>query len=58
MLPSDYLRRLRQVEVRARIVSEQLMGGRMVSVFKGRGTGFAPPTSSSPRAAAALASFS
>ena len=41
MLPSDYLRRLRQVEVRARIVSEQLMGGRMVSVFKGRGMDFA-----------------
>jgi uncharacterized protein (DUF58 family) len=41
MLPPDYLKRLRQVEVRARIVSEQLMGGRMVSVFKGRGMDFA-----------------
>lgn len=41
MLPTDYLQRLRQVEVRARIVSEQLMGGRMISVFKGRGMDFA-----------------
>lgn len=41
MIPPDYLKRLRQVEVRARIVSEQLMGGRMVSVFKGRGMDFA-----------------
>ena len=42
MLPPDYLKRLRQVEVRARIVSEQLMGGRMVSVFKGRGMSLNP----------------
>lgn len=41
MLPADYLKRLRQVEVRARVVSEQLMGGRMISVFKGRGMDFA-----------------
>lgn len=41
MLPADYLKRLRQVEVRARLVSEQLMGGRMASVFKGRGMDFA-----------------
>ncbi len=41
MLPADYLRRLRQVEVRARVVSEQLMGGRLNSVFKGRGMDFA-----------------
>ena len=41
MLPPDYLRRLRQVEVRARVVSEQLMGGRLTSVFKGRGMDFA-----------------
>jgi uncharacterized protein (DUF58 family) len=41
MLPADYLRRLRQVEVRARVVSEQLMGGRLSSVFKGRGMDFA-----------------
>ncbi len=41
MLPPDYLRRLRQVEVRARLVSEQLMGGRLTSVFKGRGMDFA-----------------
>jgi len=41
MLPPDYLKRLRQVEVRARLVSEQLMGGRITSVFKGRGMDFA-----------------
>ncbi|MCW5559221.1 MAG: DUF58 domain-containing protein [Verrucomicrobiae bacterium] len=41
MLPPDYLQRLRQVEVRARLVSEQLMGGQLVSVFKGRGMDFA-----------------
>ncbi|MBN9690963.1 MAG: DUF58 domain-containing protein [Verrucomicrobia bacterium] len=41
MLPSDYLKRLRQVEVRSRLVSEQLMGGRLTSVFKGRGMDFA-----------------
>jgi uncharacterized protein (DUF58 family) len=41
MLPADYLKRLRLVEVRARLVSEQLMGGRMASVFKGRGMDFA-----------------
>ena len=41
MLPADYLKRLRQVEVRARVVSEQLMGGRLSSVFKGRGMDFA-----------------
>ncbi len=41
MLPPDYLKRLRQVEVRSRLVSEQLMGGRLTSVFKGRGMDFA-----------------
>lgn len=41
MLPADYVKRLRQVEVRARLVSEQLMGGRLASVFKGRGMDFA-----------------
>ena len=41
MIPNDYLRRLRHVEVRARLVSEQLMGGRLASVFKGRGMDFA-----------------
>jgi hypothetical protein len=45
MLPSEYLKRLRQVEVRARLVSEQLMGGRLTSVFKGRGMDIASPTS-------------
>ncbi|MFM8878694.1 MAG: DUF58 domain-containing protein [Verrucomicrobiota bacterium] len=41
MLPTDYIQRLRSVEVRARLVSEQLMGGRLGSVFKGRGMDFA-----------------
>lgn len=41
MIPADWLRRLRHVEVRARLVSEQLLGGRMASVFKGRGMDFA-----------------
>ncbi|HTI69716.1 MAG TPA: DUF58 domain-containing protein [Candidatus Limnocylindria bacterium] len=41
MIPADWLKRLRRVEVRARLVSEQLMGGRMGSVFKGRGMDFA-----------------
>ena len=45
MLPPDYLKRLRQVEVRPRLVSEQLMGARLTSVFKGRGKDFASPTS-------------
>lgn len=41
MLPHDYLRRLREVELRARVVSEQLLGGRLTSIFKGRGMDFA-----------------
>ena len=41
MLPNDYIQQLRSVEVRARLVSEQLMGGRLGSVFKGRGMDFA-----------------
>lgn len=41
MLPPDYSRKLRRVEVRARLVSEQLLGGRLGSIFKGRGMDFA-----------------
>jgi uncharacterized protein (DUF58 family) len=41
VIPADWLRRLRHVEVRARLVSEQLLGGRLASVFKGRGMDFA-----------------
>lgn len=37
MLPADYLKRLRSLELRARLVSEQLMSGQSLSVFKGRG---------------------
>lgn len=41
MLPADYLRRLRRVEYQARLASEQLAGGRLPSVFRGRGIDFA-----------------
>ena len=41
MLPPDYLRRLRHIELRSRLVSEQLMAGQSLSVFKGRGLDFA-----------------
>jgi uncharacterized protein (DUF58 family) len=41
MLPADYLRRLRRVEYKARLASEQLVGGRLTSVFRGRGMDFA-----------------
>jgi uncharacterized protein (DUF58 family) len=41
MIPAAWLKRLRQVEVRSRLVSEQLLGGRMSSIFKGRGMDFA-----------------
>ncbi len=43
MLPPDYLKRLRQVEVRARIVSEQLMGGRLPSHQRPPHPGPLPP---------------
>ena len=49
MLPFDYLKRLPQMEVRARLLSEQLMGGRPVSVFKGRGMDFARQLGLRPR---------
>lgn len=41
MIPAAWLKRLRQVEVRSRLVSEQLLGGRLASIFKGRGMDFA-----------------
>jgi uncharacterized protein (DUF58 family) len=41
MISAEWLKRLRQVEVRSRLVSEQLLGGRMNSIFKGRGMDFA-----------------
>jgi uncharacterized protein (DUF58 family) len=41
VLPSDYLKRLRRVEYKARLASEQLVGGRLPSVFRGRGMDFA-----------------
>ncbi len=41
MIPAAWIKRLRQVELRSRLVSEQLLGGRLSSVFKGRGMDFA-----------------
>jgi uncharacterized protein (DUF58 family) len=40
MVPIDYLKRLRRVEVRSRLVSQELMAGQCDSVFKGRGMDF------------------
>jgi len=40
MVPTDYVKRLRQVEVRSRLVSQELMSGQCDSIFKGRGMDF------------------
>ena len=40
MIPLDYLKRLRRVEVRSRLVSQELMAGQSDSIFKGRGMDF------------------
>jgi uncharacterized protein (DUF58 family) len=40
MVPTDYLKRLRHVEVRSRLVSQELMSGQCDSIFKGRGMDF------------------
>jgi uncharacterized protein (DUF58 family) len=40
MVPTDYLKRLRRVEVRSRLVSQELMAGQCDSIFKGRGMDF------------------
>ncbi len=40
MVPLDFLKRLRRVEVRSRLVSQELMAGQCDSIFKGRGMDF------------------
>ncbi|MEP6662034.1 MAG: DUF58 domain-containing protein [Verrucomicrobiota bacterium] len=40
MIPSDYLKQLRRVEIRSRMVSQELMAGQCDSIFKGRGMDF------------------
>ena len=40
MVPLDFLKRLRRVEVRSRLVSQELMAGQCDSIFKGRGMEF------------------
>ena len=40
MTHADFIQRLRRVEVRARLVSQELMSGQCDSVFKGRGMDF------------------
>jgi len=40
MVPTDYVKRLRHVEVRSRLVSQELMAGQCDSIFKGRGMDF------------------
>ncbi len=40
MVPTDYLKRLQRVEVRSRLVSQELMAGQCDSIFKGRGMDF------------------
>jgi uncharacterized protein (DUF58 family) len=40
MVPIDYIKRLRHVEVRSRLVSQELMAGQCDSIFKGRGMDF------------------
>jgi uncharacterized protein (DUF58 family) len=40
MIPKDWLKRIRRVEVKSRLISEQLMAGLSGSIFKGRGMDF------------------
>jgi uncharacterized protein (DUF58 family) len=40
MIPKDWLKRIRRVEVKSRLISEQLMAGLSGSIFKGRGIDF------------------
>ncbi len=40
MIPLDYVKRLRHVEVRSRLVSQELMASQSDSIFKGRGMDF------------------
>lgn len=40
MIPTDWLKRIRRVEIKSRLVSAQLMAGQAASIFKGRGMDF------------------
>ncbi len=40
MIPKDWLKRIRRVEVKSRLISEQMMAGLSGSIFKGRGIDF------------------
>jgi uncharacterized protein (DUF58 family) len=40
MIPKEWLKRIRRVEIKSRLISEQLMAGASGSIFKGRGIDF------------------
>jgi uncharacterized protein (DUF58 family) len=40
MIPKEWLKRIRRVEIKSRLISEQLMAGQSASLFKGRGIDF------------------
>jgi uncharacterized protein (DUF58 family) len=40
MIPKEWLKRIRRIEIKSRLISEQLMGGASGSIFKGRGIDF------------------
>ena len=40
MIPREWLKRIRRVEIKSRLISEQLMAGQAGSIFKGRGIDF------------------
>ncbi len=40
MIPKEWLKRIRRVEIKSRLTSEQLMAGASASIFKGRGIDF------------------
>lgn len=48
MIPVDFLKRLHRVEVRSRLVSQELMAGQCDSIFKGRGMDFVDVREYSP----------
>ena len=47
-VPIEFVKRLRRVEVRARLVSQELMAGQCDSIFKGRGMDFVDVREYSP----------
>ncbi|MBI5384265.1 MAG: DUF58 domain-containing protein [Verrucomicrobia bacterium] len=40
MIPKEWLKRIRRVEIKSKLISEQLMAGASASIFKGRGIDF------------------